>query len=223
MAGLHPTLAEAIDELGIRDQVPSLVAAANQSEALIEEGRQFLRHHHPLPSQLDVVVVGSLGRRERRAGAAGDLDHFVVVYGLPDDPTDTRELLSTIDRLAKRWKLDRPGGTGMFGPVVVAAPDLTERIGLEQDTNLTHSRRILLLQESVSLYQPDRHQPASRIDVGPVSGRRRRERAEELETRRELREEFRASEERGRALQSALEVLFFESTLAERAKRFLTF
>jgi hypothetical protein len=45
----------------------------------------------------------------------------------------------------------------LFGKIQSAA-DLVERNGLEQDTNTTHTRRALILQESVSVYAPELHQ-----------------------------------------------------------------
>lgn len=58
----------------------------------------------------------------------------------------------------RRWRAGRkcrPGRRGLFGHIA-SAPGLTERIGLEQDTNVSTTRRLLVLEESVSVYRPDR-------------------------------------------------------------------
>jgi hypothetical protein len=105
-------------------------------------------------SNLDVVVLGSLARGEVTRDS--DFDYLVVAHGLSKQPDETRLLLTRVDELREKLNLLGPGQTGMFGRVV-AAPDLTERIGLEQDTNNTHSLRILLLEESRSVRYPALH------------------------------------------------------------------
>jgi hypothetical protein len=51
---------------------------------------------------------------------------------------------------------NKPGSTEIFGRMV-AATDLVEIIGLEQDTNRSQTHRILFLEESVSLFDEERH------------------------------------------------------------------
>jgi predicted nucleotidyltransferase len=150
---LHPVLEEAVDALGISGQVPALRSAARLSQSLVEDARSFLQKE-VRPSKhtpIDVLVFGSIARQE--ATHESDFDYLVVAHGLPKRVTLTRELLAAAEQTRERLDLKRPGAAGMFGRVIAAA-DLTERIGLEQDTNANHSHRILILEESVSVYQP---------------------------------------------------------------------
>jgi hypothetical protein len=59
-----------------------------------------------------------------------------------------------MNQAIKELNYGKPGPTGMFGSVVSAA-DITERIGLDADTNLSHSRRVLMLTESRSVFRDD--------------------------------------------------------------------
>lgn len=113
---------------------------------------------------IDVVAFGSMARYEMTTQS--DFDYLVVAYGLDVQPGSYRRGLAIADRL--RTTLDgaagsvasqairQPGASGLFG-TIVSAPDLIEVIGLERDTNHSHSRRVLLLEESVSLYRPSEH------------------------------------------------------------------
>jgi len=151
---LHPALEAAANQLGI--ELPYLDAAAERSLNIQKEATERLRErvvHTDLP--LDVLAMGSIARQE--ASAESDLDYLVISYGLTDEVDRARALIAAADDLCDELALSKPGRTGMFGEVV-AASELVERIGLEQDTNLTHSRRILLLAESVSVYQPELHE-----------------------------------------------------------------
>jgi hypothetical protein len=151
---MHETIESAIESLGI--DLPALRIADEHSSKICTDAKTYLREAVPpddLP--LDVLVLGSLARGE--ASGQSDLDYLVISHGLADDVGAARELIRRSDELCAVFDLNPPGLTGMFGEVV-AASDLVERIGLEQDTNLTHSRRILILQESASVYRPDLHE-----------------------------------------------------------------
>lgn len=154
-APLDGPLEEAVQALGIADKVGNLRDAAEYSRGIIADGRASLRASVPpdgLP--LDVVVVGSLARQEAQTGQS-DLDYLVVAYQLPEpDKVDkTKELFAAAEEFRKVVELQKEGGTGTFAQVV-AAPELTERIGLQHDTNISHTHRLLLLEESASIYQP---------------------------------------------------------------------
>jgi predicted nucleotidyltransferase len=159
---LHDTLAATVADLRI--ELPVLTQAAAFSEELLENSRAFLRTEIPPDDKpLDVVFLGSPARRE--ASPESDIDYLVIAHGLPPGPDEMRNLLARVDHLiAEKLLPDAgnpqknfgvPGSTGTFGRVI-SAPDLTERIGLEQDTNVTHTHRILILEESASVYQPER-------------------------------------------------------------------
>lgn len=142
--------------MGIK--LPHLQEASEKSATIISDAKKYLNKEvFSENAPIDVVVLGSLARQE--ITSKSDLDYFIIVHSLlPSEKISlTKELLSSADSLRKKLDLNVPGRTGMFG-AVLSAPDLIERIGLEQDTNLSHSRRILLLQESASIYQPDLHE-----------------------------------------------------------------
>ena len=142
----------AVAALGLQGNVDHLVEGARQSESFIADASSFLTTAvDPSPDDLDVLLFGSIARRE--ASGTSDFDFLVVAHRLPDIVIRTRELITNGREAARQLHLDPPGASGIFG-TVISAPDLTERIGLEQDTNVTLSRRILLLQESVSIYRP---------------------------------------------------------------------
>lgn len=133
-------------------ELPALTDSRLISEHIVSEASSELAAAVPEKSNpIDVVVLGSLARGE--ASAQSDFDYLVISHGLSEDVDAGRRLIEAADDLCEKLGLEAPGPTGMFGDVMSAA-DLVERIGLDHDTNLTHSRRILLLQESRSLYQP---------------------------------------------------------------------
>lgn len=106
-----------------------------------------------------MIVHGSFARGE--ATGSSDFDYLVVAHGITEDVRVTRDMLSAVDDFIQhsmqsgpRTSERRPGGTGLFGHIA-SAPGLTERIGLEQDTNVSTTRRLLILEESRSIYQPE--------------------------------------------------------------------
>lgn len=157
---MHEDVAAAVANLGLTGQLPTLERAADLSNRLVQESQSFLAEQLPPEDdvKLDVVAFGSIARQEM--SAESDADYLVIAYELlPEGKVRrTRELLEAADRLLiERFDMKPPGAQGMFG-TVISAPDLTERIGLQADTNLTHSQRMLLLEESVSIYRPQLHQ-----------------------------------------------------------------
>jgi hypothetical protein len=162
-SALHPVLRAAVEKLRI--ELPALVEAARRSRSLVERATADLRRAVPLPEgdalPLDVVLLGSAARQELTGES--DFDSLVIAHGIPgfvnDDVTEqpvpaTRKMAAALQDLQTGEALAGAGATGMFGQII-SAPDLIERIGLEKDTNETHSHRILVLEESVSIYQPD--------------------------------------------------------------------
>lgn len=147
-------------------KLPNLREASDKSTVLLLEAKKYLKEEvPPEKAPIDIVVLGSLARQE--ITPESDLDYFVIVHSLlsSEKISLTKKLLSSADNLREKLELNKPGRTGMFG-AVLSAPDLIERIGLEQDTNLSHSRRILLLQESASIYQPNLHEQLLRGILG---------------------------------------------------------
>ncbi len=103
-----------------------------------------------------MVLFGSLARRETTPES--DVDYLLVTNEGYPDADQLRDVDVEVREVFEAGLgLKPPGPTGMFGTWVTAA-ELYMRIGLEQDTNLTHSRRALLLLESDSIWGWDRHQ-----------------------------------------------------------------
>lgn len=164
MASLHPDLHQGLQALDLIHDVPRLHEAADLSGRTLATAWERLREGipwHKSDDGLDVVVFGSYARGE--ASGASDFDYLVVVHKLPDEDKvhSTRELMDAVQsyvatelREPGQSGTAEPGRTGVFG-TIASAPDLSERIGLEQDTNASHTRRLLLLQESSSIYRPE--------------------------------------------------------------------
>lgn len=150
---MHEDLRRVVHQLGV--EVPALDRAATFSTENLNMAERRLRQDRPADEDaFDVVVLGSLARLEATEGS--DFDFLVVAHHLPNNPRESRHLLASIQAVQEELELGDPGATGLFGSVV-SATDLTERIGLEADTNQTHSRRILLLEESRSIYRSYLH------------------------------------------------------------------
>lgn len=124
------------------------------SERRIQLARQALGAHNQ--TGMDVVALGSLARRE--VTGESDFDYLVLAASLPDDPETATSLLKQAQALRTKWMLEEgrqeevtgPGASGVFGRAV-GAFELIDQIGLQQDTNHSLTRRMLLLEESVSL------------------------------------------------------------------------
>lgn len=151
-------LAEAINYLELGDAVPGLSGAVGRSEELIDRMRTALSASG-VETAMDVVAFGSLARREYTP--ASDVDYLVLVADMPDDPAAPRELRQRVEaELAKEANADgaskAPGATGLFGRAT-GIFDIVNQVGLEGDTNFTHTIRMEILQESVSLLDEELH------------------------------------------------------------------
>ena len=149
-----------LDDLEL--SVPSVRRALELSNRRIESGRRHLIDSGVTCQSGDILAFGSLARRE--ATDESDFDYLVLVDGIPEDPDAPGELLRRADHLRTIWAVEqghqgdqadlavkKPGTSGLFA-TVVGAFDLIEQVGLERDTNHSLTRRMLLLEESVSLF-----------------------------------------------------------------------
>jgi hypothetical protein len=121
---------------------PNLLAARRRTALRLLEMRARVAPV-ALPADASIVLLGSWGRRELTAHS--DDDWLLLVDGPLRDEHEPavaalRELLGAEDR--------KPGTQGVFG-AAVSAHALAGRIGLDEDTNRSLTRRILLLLESV--------------------------------------------------------------------------
>ncbi|WP_142239506.1 nucleotidyltransferase domain-containing protein [Mycobacterium sp. ST-F2] len=152
-------LAESISELGLADRVPHLSAAVDRSKVATERMRAALADFDSGGGAMDVVAFGSLARQEYTP--ASDVDYLVLVDAMPEDPAVPHELLSRIrDCLSVEATADgsskSPGATGLFGRAA-GIYDIINQVGLEGDTNSTHTVRMEVIQESVSLLNAEVH------------------------------------------------------------------
>lgn len=149
---MHADLVEAARLLGIN--LPGLEKAAQNARKEIREFEEELHQAFPYGEvreadrgKVDVVVHGAHARGEVTEGS--DFDYLVVTMGA--SPDTTRRLRRVVESVIREVGLKKPSGEGAFGTLAISA-ELFERIGLEQDTNVNTTRRILFLTESMSVY-----------------------------------------------------------------------
>lgn len=156
-------LSRFISEEGLAESTTHLRDCYRRSEEYVASFRDQLRAELEGSgldrSFADVVAFGSLARREMTPES--DLDYLVVVSSIPDkhhDPQTLLEMSTTV--MSRRQKGGgmsmKPGASGLFARCT-SAFDLIDRVGLQDDTNHNHTRRLLFLEESVSLLNPDMH------------------------------------------------------------------
>lgn len=152
---VYRSLADYGQETGsIGDEfITHLIEAEQRSDENIAEMRAYIKRKLRGVKGLDIVAFGSLARKEWTL--ASDFDYLVMVHELTEAST-LREALRVAHKARARLEASEPGATGMFG-VIVSASELIARIGLETDTNQTMTRRLLMLEESVSLYDDVSH------------------------------------------------------------------
>ena len=157
------SLTERLSALGLRqDSFEALDNAHTFSAKMIERARKTLEtsfgEHRDFD---DCLVFGSIARRE--ATACSDLDFLLLTNDSDSVPKEKakEELLNQVFTLLSDLapgdnKFQPPGKTGLFQEFI-SAETLIRGIGLQQDTNETLTRRVLLLEESAPLLSPDRH------------------------------------------------------------------
>lgn len=130
----------------------TMVAAHNDAIAVQQLLRSTLRQF--TSDDVDVVVFGSLARREWTSGS--DVDWTMLIDGQAD--SQHRVASRVIDRTLADMKfretpLKGPGAEGIFGNMAFSH-DIVHHIGGQADTNRNTTQRILLLLEAVALRDP---------------------------------------------------------------------
>jgi len=155
---MHSDLVEAARLLNIK--LPALEKAAKLSHGDIANFKEELLEVFPYqsedgtdPKNVDVALLGAHARGEATQGS--DCDYFILQSGA--SPEISQGLIAAMDKVLDQSHLRGPGGQGVFGNIVIAA-NLYECIGLELDTNLNMTRRVLLLTESTSVYSEETRQ-----------------------------------------------------------------
>jgi predicted nucleotidyltransferase len=137
-------------------EFPNLKAAYERTVKHVDLARQELEHDERIKAldTLSVAVFGSIARQEMTEGS--DFDYLILTHEIVDDPQHIKDCRAAVDDVRKKLNFNPPGTTGTFGRVASAA-DVIDRIGLEEDTDRTLTRRILLLEESVALHNLPKH------------------------------------------------------------------
>lgn len=151
-------LVESIAHLGLVGSVPGLSAAIERSAETTKRIRTALADFDG-DGAMTVVAFGSLARQEYTI--ASDVDYLVLVDAMPADPAAPLALLQKVkETLAEEEAADgtekAPGATGLFGRAT-GIFDIINQVGLEGDTNSTHTVRMEIIQESISLLNDELH------------------------------------------------------------------
>lgn len=149
-------LQAAVAQLGIEDDadVGHLLKAEELSVENLQSLRAFTRQELRSFDGLDIVAFGSLARHEWTHNS--DLDYLIVVNSDDVSPSQLRHANSVARRCVDAVQAREPGQTGTFG-ATISSFELVSRIGLEHDTNSSTTRRILILEESASLFDTHSH------------------------------------------------------------------
>jgi len=107
-----------------------------------------------------IVVFGSLARNE--CTSKSDVDWTLLIDGQAD-PQHLEVAQHVAGRL-KKGRFQAPGTTGIFGNMTFSH-DLIQKIGGREDTNENTTRRVLLLQESVTFGKPDAYERVLRLII----------------------------------------------------------
>jgi hypothetical protein len=117
----------------------------------------------PLPSDLAVIFAGSWGRREVTSSSDNDFYLLTLDSGTVIDEETQRLIFRVIEEeeyeVTGHRSAKEPGPEETFGTRVVL-PHLLDRIGREGDSNANFTQRMLLVLESVSIYNEGLHERA---------------------------------------------------------------
>ena len=170
---MHKVIEDAVEFLDLVGKVDSLFEADSLSNQRIDSARSKL--HADKYQDMDVVGFGSMARREMTSES--DFDYLVLSTSLAG-AEKSRDLLADADALRTIFpneedhesdddgchQIKPPGSTGVFG-IATGAFGLIERIGLQDDTNHSLTRRVLVLTESVSLMNDKVHDEILRATI----------------------------------------------------------
>ena len=150
----HGTINPAVDYVAqfsdeMRTKWPTMLAARNDALEVQELLRSTLRQF--TSDDVDVVVFGSLARREWTSGS--DVDWTMLIDGQANSQhrAVSRALQRDLSAIEFRGiKLSPPGSEGIFGNMAFSH-DIVHHIGGQADSNRNTTQRILLLLEAVAL------------------------------------------------------------------------
>lgn len=157
---MHAELRGAEQKLGI--ELTNIARAAEATSRFRDEARKAVSDvlYRELPDEasgntgLDIIAFGSMAREEM--GPGSDFDYLVVAYKLKSNPRTIHVHREAAIHAIQQTTAKPPGPSGLFG-VMISGIELVNVIGLNADTNNSLSRRILILQESVPLWEHSQH------------------------------------------------------------------
>lgn len=159
-------------------QLSALEEVARRSERELADFTRQLRLDEGAYKEIGVVLTGSFARKE--VTDASDCDFLVLVDGLVPHNLITKAIQQVND-LAREKRYGDVGSQGVFGDFAIGT-ELMARIGLDADTNVNTTRRLLMLFESVSVFNEDVRGRLIRqllerycTDYDPESGRKERD------------------------------------------------
>ena len=135
-----------------------ILAARERTRAGLAERRRRLADV-AIDPDATVVLLGSWGRHE--VTSASDDDAIVLFTGDVQDGPAAARRHPTAAAVTRALGGPAPGREGLFGDTAHLR-DLTDRIGLDADTNTNLTRRMLFLLESVPVANADAHATAQR-------------------------------------------------------------
>lgn len=161
---IHEQLEALEQKLGIL--LPNLRQASQDAVGAVKAAKSactdYLYQHGALlqgktteDQELGLVAFGSLGRQEL-AKVESDFDHAIVAYGAIERPEDIQHYRLAALKAQSELGLAEPGRSRLFGGII-SASDLVNNVGLEEDTNRSHTQRMLFLEESVPILDGNHH------------------------------------------------------------------
>ena len=154
---MHGELLNAASSLGL--DLNNLHDAADRTQSVIGEAQTEVNRYiedalggFTSGKGLDIVAFGSMARDEM--APASDFDYLVIATEIVPDPHLIEVFRQAAVSALEVIGADRPGSSGLFGGMI-GAPDMVNQIGLDDDTNKSLTRRILVLQESICLNKHD--------------------------------------------------------------------
>lgn len=105
--------------------------------------------------ELGLVAFGSLARDEA-SKLESDFDYAVVAYHTVETPEHIQQYQRAADLVCKKTGLKPPGVSRVFGGLI-SGTELINKIGLDDDTNRSHTQRMLFLEESTPIVGVEQH------------------------------------------------------------------
>ncbi len=164
---MHGYLKTAKAELAV--DLSNIADAAQASDDALRDAREVALGHlvesdviagEAASLELGLVAFGSLARQEA-SRLESDLDHAVLAFSTVEVPEHIQEYRHAAKLVCQRTGLKPPGASRIFGGLISGA-ELVNRIGLDDDTNRTHTQRMLFLEESVPIVGIDQHKATTR-------------------------------------------------------------